>query len=108
MMGWNALVSSDVAGLPYLSSRNQAICWLLPHRVHADGGYAQHRWDGHHHHLKTQFDQNFNGMSDNTKPVADETEDSGGAVVENVDTQLQQMQQHNHEIVRSEFPTVLL
>lgn len=39
--------------------------------------------------------------------MTDKAEESGGAGAENVDTLLQQMQ-HNHEILRSERPTMLL
>lgn len=43
--------SADVVGQPYLLSCDQPISGRFPHSVHADGGYAQHRRDGHYHHL---------------------------------------------------------
>lgn len=96
-------MSSDVIELPYLFAGNQAICWPFPHGVHTDGGDAQHRRDGHYHHLKAQFKQALVSRHNNTKLITDKTEESGGAGAENVDPFLQ-----HHEILRSECPTMLL
>lgn len=46
--GWR-----DVKGQTYLFTRHQAVCRRLTHSVDTDRGDAQHRRDGHHHHLWT-------------------------------------------------------
>lgn len=41
----------DVKGRTYLLTSHQPVRRRFTHGVDADGGDAQHRRDGHHHHL---------------------------------------------------------